>query len=110
MTLIKTTNLALAFFLELCALAALAFWGFTTPGSLLTHLAWGIGAPALMIIVWGSFLAPKATHPLPAQTTTLLKLFVFALAALALYAAGQPTLALVFAAVVALNFILLGLL
>jgi hypothetical protein len=108
--MLKTANLGLAFFLELCALAAFAYWGFTTPGGLASHLLWGLGAPALMIIVWGSFLAPRASRPLPALPTTVLKLVIFGLAALALLAAGAPTLALIFAALVVINFVLLGVL
>ena len=104
---LQTTNLAAAFLLELCALAALGYWGFHTGDGLLAKLAIGIGAPLLAAIVWGLFVAPQATVPLGQPWHVLIEALVFGCAAVALYAAGQPTLAWLFVLAVVLNHALL---
>ena len=59
---IKGANLALRFLLELCALVALAYWGFETGSGAIAKFALGIGAPLVAAVVWGAFVAPR--HPL----------------------------------------------
>jgi hypothetical protein len=93
METIKLANLALRFLLELCALAALAYWGFKTGESVVAKIGLGIGAPLLAAIVWGTFLAPRASIPTPEFLRLTLELVVFGSAAAALYSAGRPTLA-----------------
>jgi len=104
---IKAGNLALAFLLELCILAALGYWGWHTGSGTVARVALGIGLPLLAAVVWGMLLAPKAAFPLPLPAHLALKVAIFALAALALAAAGRPALAWVFAVIVALNLALL---
>lgn len=98
-------NLALAFALELCALAALCYWGFSVGGGPVAKAVLGIGAPACAAVLWGVFAAPRAvvSVPLLAFGTRVL---VFGSATLALYATGHRTLALVFAIVVIANTIM----
>ena len=48
---------------KLCALAALAYWGFHSGRGWLTKLGLGLGAPLLAALVWGTFVAPKASIP-----------------------------------------------
>jgi hypothetical protein len=100
---LRGANLALAFLLELCALAAFAAWGFGFGGSVPTKLAFGLGAPLLAAFVWGLFLAPRASIPLGQPWHLLLEAAVFLSAALALYAAGHPTLAWVLVLAVVVN-------
>jgi Protein of unknown function (DUF2568) len=50
--MLKTTNLAVKFLLELAALGALAYWGATVGRGVLAVLL-AIAAPAAAIIVWG---------------------------------------------------------
>lgn len=106
LTAIRYGNLAAAFLLELCALAALGYWGFQTGEGPIAKLALAVGAPLLTAVVWGAFVAPKALVKVPAAPRLLLKLVVFGAAAVALAAAGRPTLAWIFAAVVAVNLAL----
>jgi hypothetical protein len=68
-------------------------------------VALGVGAPLVAIIIWGLFMAPKATFPLSMPIHTALFLVIFGAAAFALARAGQPTLALVFAVVSVLNYV-----
>lgn len=53
-------NLTVAFLLELCALAALGYWGLRTASGPATKAALGIGAPLLAAVLWGLFAAPRA--------------------------------------------------
>ncbi|HEX8731910.1 MAG TPA: YrdB family protein [Ktedonobacterales bacterium] len=102
---LKWANLGLAFALELCMLAAFAYWGARTGNGALAKVALGVGAPLVAVIVWGLFMAPRATFPLSMPIHTALFLVIFGAAALALARAGQPTLAVAFAVVSLLNYI-----
>ncbi len=103
----KNANLALAFLLELCVVAALAFWGFLTGTGTLTKIALGIGVPVLAIIVWALFGAPRGPWHLTGIWYLLLKIIFFGSAAVALYAAGQHVLGIVFALIFVVNTVLL---
>jgi Protein of unknown function (DUF2568) len=103
---LRAANLALKFFLELGALAALAYWGATSGGGVRAVLL-AIVTPAVAIVLWGLFAAPKSRRRLPRGARVPFELFVFALAVVALIAAGSPVAAVVFAVVVILNAALL---
>jgi hypothetical protein len=103
METIKLANLALRFLLELCALAALGYWGFKTGTSLVTKIGLGVGAPLVAAIVWGVFVAPRAPVPSPSFLRLMVELVVFGLAAAALYLAGRPNLAWALALAYAAN-------
>ena len=57
---IRTSNYVLAFLLEIAALVALAVWGFTVAPNLVLRLVLGLGAPAVLVAVWGLWLAPTS--------------------------------------------------
>jgi hypothetical protein len=99
-------NLALKFFLELAAFAAFAYWGANT-GDGATSVLLAIAAPALAIVLWAIFAAPKSGRRLPDAARVPFELAVFALAATALAAAGSVLLAVVFAVFVVVNAALL---
>jgi hypothetical protein len=99
MATLRGANLGLRFLLELCMLAALAYWGFTTGSGTLRHVLLGIGAPLLAGIYWGLFISPRARFPLALPIKLILEIIVFALAIAALYSAGQHLLAIIFAIV-----------
>ena len=107
MELIKGANLAMRFVLELCALGALGYWGFRTGGGLLTKFGFGIGAPLIAAVVWGTFLSPQAPVKLPGLVILILQVAVFGLAVAGLVAISHRTLALVFGAAVVVNAILM---
>lgn len=106
-TALETINLGIAFLLELCMLAALAYWGFQTSSNLFLRIVLGIGAPLLAAIIWGRFMAPQAKKRLAGLPYLLLKLLIFGLALLALAVAGQVTLAMIFVVILVINQILL---
>ena len=107
-TVFLIVNLALRFLLELCALLAVAYWGFRT-GSGASRIAFGVGAPLVLARAWSMFGSPRAAISLPGSTKLLFELHVFGAAAVALVAAGRPTLAWTFAALLLANKVLMSL-
>ena len=107
MELIKGANLLVRFLLELCALGALGYWGFKTGSATITKIGLGIGAPLVAAVVWGAFVSPQAPVQLPGLLVLVFQVLVFGLAAAALVATGQQTLALVFVMIVVINAILM---
>lgn len=101
--MILNINLAIRFLLELCALAALGYWGFHLDKELIARVGAGLGAPLLAAVVWGTFVSPKASVPLPGLWPLLPEALVFGGAALALYASGRSALCWIFLAVAVLN-------
>ena len=94
----RGANLGLRFLLELSALAATAYWGFADHSGP-AQLALGLGAPAAVIFVWWLFVSPKARIELPRPARFGVELLVWAAAALALVAADQAILGIVFAVI-----------
>jgi hypothetical protein len=95
------------FVLELCMLASLAYWGAQAGGSTAGDIALAIAAPLAAAAVWSRYAAPRSPRRLPRGRRVALESCVFAIAALALVAAGAPLAGLVFAALVALDTVLL---
>jgi hypothetical protein len=93
----KAANLALRFFLELAALAALAYWGWGVSWVL------AIAAPAGWIVLWATFGSPKARVQLPDTQRIAFEAVVFGAAAAALWAAGQAVWAVALFAAWAAN-------
>ncbi|WP_051317096.1 YrdB family protein [Ectobacillus panaciterrae] len=104
---IQYANLALRFLLELCALAALGYWGFQVKGGIIIKTVAGIGAPLLAAVIWGMFVAPRASMQLSGWMHFIVELLVFGSAAVALYAAGRHGLAGAFMLAAAANRILI---
>lgn len=85
-------NLAVRFLLELCMLAAISYWGFKTHPAWFFKILFGIGLPVLIAVLWGMFLAPKASRPLTGVSFFVLEMLLFASGAVALFASGKPSL------------------
>ena len=103
-------NLALRFILELAALFALGYWGWTQHlGPWRFILAFGL--PLLAAVLWGTFNVPgdpsrsgKAPVSVPGAVRLLLELALFAAAIVALYAAGRTGWAALMGAVVLIHY------
>ncbi|MEV4252298.1 YrdB family protein [Spirillospora sp. NPDC049652] len=109
LTIAKGANLAVMFFLELGALAAVCYWGFKLDSNWAVRIVAGLGAPIAMGTLWGLFAAgggENATYALHGIARAAFEIAWFGTAAVALYAAAAVTPALVFAAVYAVNAIL----
>ena len=96
-------NEGLAFLLELAAIAALAWWGFTAGGNVLVNVVLGVGAPAAAIVLWGLFAAPRARFTIALPLVLVVKAAVFGAGALALDGVGHATAAVAFAVIALLN-------
>jgi len=103
MALLQNANLALAFLLELVAIASFAYWGFTVSDSTILNIVLGIGTPIVAIVLWGIFAAPKSERRLKGSAYLIFKVVFFVLAIAALIAAGSVTLGVIFAVVFAVN-------
>jgi hypothetical protein len=100
---LKVANLAVRFFVELAALAALSIWGFHIGGSRPARIGLGIGLPVAGAVVWGLFAAPKAAIPIPGPAIVAVQALVLGLGVVALFASGHPRWAAVLAVVLVLN-------
>ena len=98
---VRNTNLALRFALELTALAAVGWWGWDAGGPLLA-----LAAVAAVVVIWGAFVAPKASHPMTDPVRLLLEVAVFGSGVVALSAADGGTLAVVFGVLVVVHLAL----
>ncbi len=106
MNALRAGNLALKFMLELSAIAALCYWAsgvLSGTASILLILA----VATVTIVAWGYLAAPKATHRLALHLRVPFELSVFGLSAMALWAAGSRTVAILLAALVTVNALLL---
>jgi hypothetical protein len=102
MTLLNALTLTVRFLLELCMLTALGYWGFKTGDGAAAWLL-GLGAPLAAAVVWGLFIAPKATVEVPRAVWIGLQVLLFGAAALALAAVAPIGLAVTFLAAVVLD-------
>lgn len=100
--------LALQFLLELGALAALAYWGYSTGGDEATRVVLAVAAPAVAATMWGLFGSPKAPFHLTGVFRVLLEAAFFGSAAVALVAVGKNWPALLFAIIVTANIAFLN--
>jgi branched-subunit amino acid ABC-type transport system permease component len=107
MAVLKVLNFAVRFLLELCMLAAVTYWGFKTQSGWLLKILLGIGLPVLIAVLWGMFIAPRATRPLSGAPRLTLELLLFASGAIALFASGKPTLGWVYTITLIVNEVLL---
>ncbi len=95
MQIIKALNLGVAFLLELVMLAALVFAGLHF--SVAAWLKWviTIGAPIIVMILWGLWAAPNSSTRLHQPWLSTFHIAIFALSALALWAAHKPKWAII---------------
>lgn len=99
----RTVNLGLRFVLEICALAALAYGGWHLPGAIWLRVLAAVVFPLLAAIVWGRWVAPKASHPIPDPQRLIPEWIVFGGATAALVTTGHLLLGVVLAVLAALN-------
>lgn len=84
--------LVVRFACELSMLGVLAWWGSQAVGGPGRWLL-AIAAPTAAAAAWGTFVAPKARHPVPIPVRLLVELVVFGAAVAALVALDHPGLA-----------------
>ena len=104
-------NLVVRFILELSALIAIGYWGWTTGDGWL-RFGLAIGLPIIAAMLWGTFTVPddpsrsgKAPVPVPGIVRLALELGLFAFAVWALYDTGLTRLSIILAVVVIIHYI-----
>ncbi|MCH5677107.1 YrdB family protein [Streptomyces gilvus] len=99
----KAVNLGVLFLIELGALAAVGYWGFTR--AVATPLTWllGLGAPAVLVVLWALFGSQKASYKTRGAVRVGFETVCFGAGVAALFAAGATAWAVAFAAVVAVS-------
>lgn len=100
---LHAANEGLAFLLELVMLAGLAWWGSQAVAGLAGRIALAVLTPAVAVVIWGLFAAPRARVQLPAAGVLAVKAIVFGGAAVAAYSTGWHAPAIAFAVVAAVN-------
>jgi len=102
----RSANLLLAFLIELAMLTAFAYAGWHLPHVLWQRIALAILLPAIAIVLWGMFAAPRAgKRRLKLPALLYFKIAMFALAALAWWVAGEAFIGSIFAVLAAINLI-----
>jgi hypothetical protein len=102
LNVVRWCNLTLTFVLELVALAALSYAGARLGTTAAASIALAIAAPLVAAICWQWFAAPRAIKQIPAAKAAV-KLCVFTLATIAIYANNHSALAAIFSSVVVVN-------
>jgi hypothetical protein len=97
----RAFSLALKFLLELAAFAVFAYWGASV------SIVLAVAAPAVAIVLWGLFAAPRSERRLPLPARIVFETAVFLLAVVTLLAAGALVPAIVLAVLVAISTALL---
>lgn len=102
MSLVVGIVLSLKFLLELASLVAAGYWGFHLTDIGILRWALALAVPAVAAVIWSIWIAPRAEHRLDQPWLVIAQLTVFGLAALALWATGQPALAVALGSAAAL--------
>jgi hypothetical protein len=99
-------NLILAFAVEIGMLAGFAVAGWASTPILWLRIILAIALPAIAIVMWAVWAAPKAKkRRLKPGPLLLFKLMIFAAAALAWWLAGQGFIGAIFGTLAAINLI-----
>lgn len=83
-------NSILGFALEVAMLSAFVFWGFKLVPP--WNMVLGIGIPAVTVVLWGVFMAPRSERRLGESAVRWVSLGAFLAGSAALLAAGVPVL------------------
>ena len=97
--------LAIRFIVELLGVVAVAYWGWQTGPEGIGRIVLAVGAAVALIIVWALVVAPNADNRLSQQVRDVIGTILLLVAAVGLAAAGQPQLAVIFAAVVIIDWL-----
>lgn len=103
---LRSGNMLLAFLLEVAMLAAFCYAGWVATPILWLRIVLAIGLPALAILLWAVWAAPKAgKRRLKMPALIIFKLAIFAIATAAWWASGQAFIAAIFAVLVVINLL-----
>ena len=100
MVLLSVLNNVLAFGLELMALLIVGYMGTKISSSLPLKVLGSLVVVGVLVVVWGTYLAPKAATRLPMPYLLLAKLVILLLPNFAFLMQGQTTWAVVWSTLV----------
>ena len=95
--MLKNINSAIVFFMELCMLYAFGLFGYYKGSGSLMKYVLAILLPAIVIILWAIWAAPKSNTRLESPYQYIFRTVLFLAAAYFLYACKQPIPAIVMA-------------
>jgi hypothetical protein len=101
-------SLTLQFLLELAALVALGYWGYSAGGSKAAQIGLATAAPLAAALVWGIFGSPRAPLHLEGVWRLLLEALFFGAGAAALAASEQAIAGVILAALTLANVAVLN--
>jgi hypothetical protein len=99
-------NLAIRFLVELIGVGALAWSAYQAPLDGVARIVVTLGAALGLVVVWALVVAPRAHNGLTQPQRDAIGTGLLALVALAVAGAGEPIAAVVFGAVVIINWVL----
>jgi hypothetical protein len=103
MAIFKALNLTARFLLELCLLGALGWVGFQLGEPMIAKVALAIILPLGAAIIWGMFIAPRASFIVQRWLWVAIQALLFSAAVAGLIAIGQRQLAIAFGLAVIVN-------
>jgi hypothetical protein len=89
MPVAKVMHLALAFAIELAAIAAFGLWGYAGTTGISKWII-GIGAPVFLVVLWSIYAAPASNSRLDLLPLLIFKIAVYTMATLAFFKTGHP--------------------
>jgi Protein of unknown function (DUF2568) len=106
MEILKSANVVLRFLLELCVLAAVAFWGATTSLRVPARIALAVSLPLIVAVIWALVVSPGVRIDLGPLRLGV-ELVIFAAGVAALLTRGRIVLGLLLAVLYVGNKILM---
>ncbi|MEI2618682.1 MAG: YrdB family protein [Thermomicrobiales bacterium] len=103
MGILKSSNLAIRFLLELCVLALVGYWGYRAGNSQTTRIGLAMLTTIVVAAIWTLFGAPKASFALSGPAHLLVEIAVFGSGVAALLATGHPGAAIALTAIIIVN-------
>jgi hypothetical protein len=95
--MLKTVNQVVTFLLEIAMLIAYGYYGMSGSQTFLYRLLFTIFLVALVIVLWGTFAAPKSARRLKMPYLAIFRTTVFLISAFLLFQAGQKNMAIILA-------------
>lgn len=110
--MMATIGLGLHFILEICALLAVAYWGWQSNDDLFPRLLLGVGVPVALAAIWGIFRVPNDPGPARVAVSGPVRLVIewaiLGFAVWCLFSAGLPTLGWVMLAAVVIDYVIMA--
>ncbi len=103
MKAIKDLNLLLSFLLELAMLFFYSYWAYNLTEQVITKYALAIIVPAIAVVAWGIWAAPKSKNRLRNPARAMLKLTLLLVAGILCFITGKHGWAFGYAGFTLLN-------